>query len=550
MIRIREAGDAALLLELDAVISAEVNARVVAIAGALREMPAAGIRDVVSTYRSVAVYFDPLVVPIDSVRAMLERASSASGDVSRGRTIEVPVIYGGATGPDLEDVAARAGLAPHDVVRLHASETYRVFMLGFLPGFAYMGNVAAAIAAPRHATPRKRVPGGSVAIADRQTAVYPWDSPGGWQIIGWTPRRAFDPSRTPAALFAPGDSVRFVPIDENDERRGSAPDDDRMASGSGPSPSHAASSTRTLTVVRPGLFTTVQDGGRWGYQSAGVPVSGAFDRPAHRAANALVGNDADAATLEATLIGPELRFESDATVAVTGADLGAAVDGSPLPLNLATRVRAGSVLAFGGRRRGARTSIAVDGGIAVPPVLGSRSTHALTRLGGVDGRPVAAADRLPLGTPGRTRRQRRVDLPEPATATGARLRVLRGPQDDFFADEAFAILERSRFTVSPQSDRMGYRLQGPPIPRADDRSMISDATFLGAIQVPPSGEPILLMADRQTTGGYPQMATVITADLSLAAQLAPGDWIEFRVCSRLDALKALVEQEGKLLALG
>jgi KipI family sensor histidine kinase inhibitor len=548
MIRIREAGDAALLLELEAVVDPAVNARAVAIAGAVRAMNLRGVRDVVSTYRSVAVYFDALVVDVETVRTSLDLASAASGAVEQGRTIDVPVVYGGEDGPDLADVAAHAALSPEQVIARHSEAPYRVFMLGFLPGFAYMGSAPAEIATPRRATPRQRVPGGSVALADRQTAIYPWDSPGGWQIIGRTPLRAFDAARVPAALFAPGDTVRFVPTSgpavAATAKAGTFPagwpvSRDGGASGAG----------RAVTVQRPGLFTTIQDSGRWGHQSIGVSVCGSLDSTAHRTANALVGNEPHAATIEATVIGPELRVEADATIAVSGGDLGAAVDGSPLALNTATRLRAGSVLQFRGRRAGARASIAFDGGIAVPPVLGSRATHALTRLGGLNGRPLATADRVPLGVPPRTRARRPLEVDRPVVAGGVRVRVLPGPQDDFFADEAFARLQSSRFVVSPHSDRMGFRLQGARIPRLIGGEMISDATFTGAIQVPASGEPILLMADRQTTGGYPQIATVITADLPLAAQLAPGDWIEFLICSRTEAIKALVEQEGKILAL-
>jgi KipI family sensor histidine kinase inhibitor len=552
MIRIREAGDSALLLELDAVVDPAVNADAVAIAAAVRLSMLPGIRDVVSTYRTVAVYFDPLIVDVSAVRAVMERASTVSGTIGSGRSIDVPVVYGGEDGPDLAAVAAHAGLTPEEVIARHAATPYRVFMLGFLPGFAYMGTAPPEIAVPRRPTPRKRVPGGSVALADRQTAVYPWDSPGGWQIIGRTPLRVFDPARDQAALFAPGDTVTFVPTtaEAANAPHGPAGKSDGSAASSGRHRVGAEATGRAVTVLRPGLFTTVQDAGRWGHQSTGVSVTGALDLAAHRAANALVGNDARAATIEATLIGPELRLESDATVAVSGGDLGATVDSGPLPLNTAARLRAGSVLQFRGRRSGARTSIAFDGGVAVAPVLGSRATHALTRIGGLDGRPLAMADRVPLGGAVGIRARRRMEFAGPVVAGGARVRVLPGPQDDFFADEALATLQASRFIVSPQSDRMGFRLQGARIPRVPGREMISDATFTGAIQVPASGEPILLMADRQTTGGYPQLAIVITADLPLAAQLAPGDWIEFLVCSRTEAIKALVEQEGKLLALG
>jgi KipI family sensor histidine kinase inhibitor len=553
MSRLRDAGDAAVLLELDGGIDPVVSAKAVAIADTVRRAARDGIRDVVATYRSVAVYFDPLRVDADVLRRLLQRAEQdATAQPHAGRFLEVPVMYGGALGPDLEEVATFAGLRPHQVIERHAGVEYRVYLLGFLPGFAYMGLVRPEIAIPRRATPRLRVEGGSVGIAGAQTAIYPRASPGGWQIIGRSPMPVFDPAADPPAVFAPGDRVRFVPTPPSSgafdravapapQRTGSA-DTRTQAPGSG---------ARALVVTRPGLFTTVQDCGRWGHQSSGVPVSGALDLLSHRMANALVGNDGAAATIEVTLSGPELRMDGDATIAISGADLGATCDGASVPLDTATRVRRGATLRFGERRGGARAYVAVDGGIAVPSILGSRATHAGTALGGLDGGPLTAGDRLPLG-PRRTDAmpRRRVSIGVLSRAGGARVRVLPGPQDDCFADDAFEALERTRFSIAPQSNRMGYRLVGARVPRRTGDDMISDATFVGAIQVPSSGEPILLMADRQTTGGYPQIATVISADLPLAAQLAPGDWIEFTVCSRADALAALVAQEGKLLAIG
>lgn len=552
--RLREAGDSALLLELDGGIDPRVNARAIAAAETVRRGALAGVRDVVATYRSVAVYFDPLVADVAAVRDLLRRsADTAGGPAVTARTIEVPVIYGGEFGPDLTEVAAFAGLRPQQVIDRHAQVLYRVYMLGFLPGFAYMGSVPSEMAIPRRSTPRVRVEGGSVGIAGTQTAVYPRASPGGWQIIGRTRMRVFDPAADPPALFAPGDRVRFVPAPPRSEASRSAVGPARTgvaASGLVSSPA-AAGAVRTMTVLRPGLFTTVQDSGRWGHQSSGVPVSGALDLVSHRLANAIVGNDAGAATLEATLSGPELRFDDGATLAVTGADLGPTCDGASVLLERPIRVRPGAILRFGERRAGARAYVAVDGGLAIPPVLGSRATHAGTETGGVAGRPVSPGDRLPLGQKGlRPVPRRPVRIDSPVRPGGARVRVLPGPQDDYFAPEAFAALEGSRFRIAPQSNRMGYRLVGARVPRLAGHEMISDATFVGAIQIPSSGEPILLMADRQTTGGYPQIATVITADLPLAAQLAPGDWIEFQVCSHADALAALVAQEGKLLAIG
>lgn len=564
--RVREAGDSALLLELEAAIDPDVNARAIGIAAALRGQAIPGVRDVVSTFHSVAVFFDPLSTDAAAVAAALHQASDAvssrvvASDSSRklraGRTIEVPVAYGGEFGPDLDAVAAFAGCSAQAVIDRHASRTYRVYMFGFQPGFAYMAGVDDSIAAPRRSSPRVRVPAGSVGMAGLQTGVYPFESPGGWQIIGRTPLEVFDANRTPAAMFAPGDQVRFVPSHSTIVGAGFS----RLDETSRLKP---APTDRCVTILRPGLLTTVQDSGRWGHQDQGVPVSGAMDPVAHRLANAIVGNQDDAATLEATLLGPELRIEQDTMIAIAGADLRAVVDGSDVPLHAPVPCRGGSVLRFGDRRSGARAYVAFDGGIEVPRVLGSRSTHLLSGLGGIEGRAARAGDRIPLGAradlkvgPYNVRGGARVGASRVGAdvhvgpAGGARLRILPGPQADAFTADAFDLLQQTRFTVSTQSDRMGYRLTGgAALRRVDDAEMISGATFLGGVQVPPSGEPILLMADRQTTGGYPQIAVVITADLPKAAQLAPGDWVELEACTRRDAVSALIAQEGKLLAV-
>jgi KipI family sensor histidine kinase inhibitor len=563
--RVREAGDSALLLDLRATqappldLDWSVTARAIAIAAHVRTRALAGVRDVVSTFQSVAVFFDPLATDVAAVAAALHEVAEGSYVVSGvSRTRDVPVVYGGYAGPDLGEVAAHAGLTPEAVIERHASKTYRVFMLGFVPGFAYMGSVDEAIAAPRRATPRVRVRAGSVGIAGRQTGIYPRESPGGWQIIGRTPLQLFDPDRTPPALFAPGDQVRFVPEAPRDGAPYAREHDTSVREHDGEPDTRRAGlygppMGRSVTVLRPGLLTTVQDSGRWGYQDQGVPVAGPMDTVSHRLANALVGNPRGAATLEATLLGPELRVEQDTTVAITGGDLQASVDHAEIAMHTSVHCRAGAVLRFGQRRSGARAYVAFDGGIAVPLVLGSRATHVLSGLGGVEGRALKAGDRLPLGPRadlkvGPYTRGPRADLQ--VGPDGARLRVLPGPQSDAFDGDAFARLQTTRFTISPQSDRMGYRLSSPQaISRATAAEMISDVAFTGALQVPPSGDPILLMADRQTTGGYPQIAMVITADLPLAAQLGPGDWLEFELCTRADAIAALVQQEGRLLAV-
>ena len=213
--RIVPAGDSALIVEFDERVDPGVNARTIACADAVQAARIVGVRDVVPTYRSLAVYFDPLRTDHEALIACLEReAGRPSGPASAPRTpVRIPVCYGGDLGPDLAGVASFAGMPESDVVRVHAGATYRVFMLGFVPGFAYLGIVDDRIAMPRHATPRVRVPLGSVGIAGAQTGVYSADTPGGWQLIGRTPLKPFDPSRDDPFLMRAGDAVQFYPID-------------------------------------------------------------------------------------------------------------------------------------------------------------------------------------------------------------------------------------------------------------------------------------------------------------------------------------------------
>ena len=305
----------------------------------------------------------------------------------------------------------------------------------------------------------------------------------------------------------------------------------------------------SVRVLRPGLLTTVQDCGRWGLQARGVPPAGPMDPWAHRLANALVGNRDTAATLEITLMGPELEFEDERFVAVAGAHFAIDVDGKGQTPNSAFLVPAGARLHLGQRRAGARGYLAVSGGIAVPEVLGSRSTHLVSRMGGMAGRALAAGDSLPLGERGNPRPGQRGEVSLPPSGQPARIRVLPGPHTDRFSPGAMDVLQSSAYTVARESDRMGFRLTGPRIPHSNGADIISDATPVGALQVPASGQPVLLMADRQTTGGYPNLATVISADIGLAGQLAPGDTIQFEACTLQEALAALIKQERALMAV-
>lgn len=302
----------------------------------------------------------------------------------------------------------------------------------------------------------------------------------------------------------------------------------------------------SFTVVRAGLLTTVQDLGRWGHQDRGVPVAGPMDAYSHRLANRLVGNEDDAAALEVTLLGPELRANGDTICAVAGAQFELFVDQRQVDCGTPFTVAAGATLRFGRRLAGARSTVAFRGGIDVPPVLGSRATSLISGMGPFGGRAMAAGDVIPIGhawTPG--------PAPLPARPPrlpdgGARLRVMPGPHESRFTAAALEQLFSAPFTVTTQSNRMGFRLQGPELEHGESSEILSDATPIGSLQVPRSGQPILLMADRQTTGGYPKIATVIAADLPLAGQLAPGDWIRFVPCTRAEAVDALNRLERRL----
>ena len=278
---------------------------------------------------------------------------------------EIPVSYGGANGPDLDAVAEACQCSAAEVVERHAATVYRVYMLGFVPGFAYLGRVDPRITVPRHRVPRERVPAGSVGIAGEQTGVYPVESPGGWQLIGRTATLMFDPNRRS------GQPARG--------RRGCAV-------------RAAMTSAGVLRVVKPGLLSTVQDLGRWGHQASGVPVAGPMDLCSHRLANYLAGNTPDAATIEITLIGPELIVDADTVLSVCGADFDLTCDGETVAIGVSFPVRRGQTVRFGRRRGGARAYLGVAGG-GVLAAAGARQSR--------------DPPGEPHGRPGRTRADRR-----------------------------------------------------------------------------------------------------------------------------------------------
>jgi len=320
-------------------------------------------------------------------------------------------------------------------------------------------------------------------------------------------------------------------------------------------------------VIRPGMLTTVQDLGRPGWQCHGVTPGGALDSTAMRLANLLVGNPEGAAGLEITLVGPVLRFAEPALIAVCGADFEVTCGGAPVPPWRPVRLAGGSELSFGAARSGSRIYLAVAGGIAVPRVLGGRGTHLAAGFGGFEGRPLQPADILKIGPPSPWARRfgggplfaggiipARWEISGGARPSYSRepsVRVVRGPQWDWFPEDVRARFLGEACTVAPQSDRMGLRLNPPVTPLAlgPAREMISEGVTAGAVQVPPDGRPIVMLADRQTIGGYPKIAVVASVDLPLLAQLCPGDRLAFREVPLAEAQEQRIADERQFATL-
>jgi KipI family sensor histidine kinase inhibitor len=547
--------ESALLVRLGKgdVVEPAVVAAVWALTAALDERKLPGVEDVVPANATILIGFDPeLTEPQTLEREVREIAGALPSGLDKpAREVVIPVAYGGAFGPDLSDVAAHTGLTAEEVVRRHAGAAYRVACGGFAPGWDYLMGLPSELAMPRLADPRTRIPPGSVAIGGAQTGVYPLETPGGWRLIGRTPLRMFDPEREDPFLLHPGDGVTFRPVgvDEYAELEAAVGSESLAGTDEGlagflnrdpegtPIPRQARNDERvglaSIRVVEPGILTTVQDLGRPGMARYGVAPGGALDRTALMLGNRLVGNELGEAGLEVTLIGPRLEFTGAAVVAVTGADLGARLNGAAMPLWQPVAVADGDELSFqpaAGGGNGARAYLCVAGGLAIEPVLGSRSTDLVGHFGGFQGRALRAGDDVarresPASPDTLMRRRLRTAPPTPERSITAR--VTLGPQRDRFTEEGIAVFLGEEYGVSTKANRTGIRLSGAPIGHRHGADLVSEGIAHGAIQVPGDGQPIVLLAARQTVGGYVKIATVIGADLDRFAQLRPGATVRF-----------------------
>ncbi len=313
-----------------------------------------------------------------------------------------------------------------------------------------------------------------------------------------------------------------------------------------------------LKILKGGMLTSVQDLGRYGFQKYGVIVSGAMDPFAHRIANLLVGNHENAATLEMSLTGPSIEFETDTCIALSGGDLSPRLDDRPSGMWRIIAVKKGSVLSFGAPKKGCRTYLAIAGGIDVPEVMHSKSTYLRAGIGGFQGRALKSGDQVPINSVDSQRlasllkaanSEQHWQIPAIRYFKEPVVRVMKGRQFDLFNAESQKQLFNELFTVGSHSDRMGYRLEGVPLSLEQPTELLSEPVSFGSIQVPPDGNPIILMADRQTTGGYPKIGQVASIDLPLISQLKPGDKIRFQEISLEDAQQRIIAQEQQIRQL-
>ncbi|MFY1663108.1 biotin-dependent carboxyltransferase family protein [Pseudomonas sp. Pseu.R1] len=307
----------------------------------------------------------------------------------------------------------------------------------------------------------------------------------------------------------------------------------------------------TIHVIKPGLLSSFQDTGRHGFQHWGVPVSGVMDEAAHELCNLLVGNPRSFTTLEMTLQGPTLRFQAKALIALAGADLGATLNGEPFKPGTAQIVAANSTLSFGKRLHGARSYLAVAGGFLLPEVMDSTSTNTRGGFGGLRGRALQAGDLIPICS-SFANPPRLAKTYEPSSASHDEdqpIRVMKGREWALFSEQSQQDFLNGTYTLSGDSDRMGYRLTGQALTLLAPCELLSESVAFGTVQVPPSGQPLILMADRQTTGGYPRIAQVASVDLPRLAQMLPGDALRFSLIDLHAAQKLFIERARTVKAM-
>ncbi|TDU30577.1 carboxyltransferase domain-containing protein [Arthrobacter sp. JUb115] len=518
---IHRAGSHDLLIDLDSLDA------VLALNAALETSPLSGQRDLLAAAQTVLLKFDS-AQSAERAMAALPELEVASALHAAGKLVEVPVNY---DGEDLAAVAELTGLSTEAVINAHTSQRWRAVFGGFAPGFAYLLGENQDLHVPRRDSPRTKVPAGAVALAGEYSAVYPRQSPGGWQLIGHTDLQMWDLQRENPALIRPQDTVQFVRATR------------KISVSQAPAAQDEASEQALaggLKIIDAGLQSLLQDAGRIGYGNLGVGVAGAADPAAFHQANRLVGNQPGQAVIENLGSRITVEAEQDQVLALTGAEAElwitpAEDDQVRTPRQAAANapfaLLHGERLEVEPAGRGLRSYLAVRGTIEQEPVLGSLSTDTLS---GVGPQPLQAGGMLPVNRPqlghivGNSEPS---TLPVPDDNGVYTLRAMPGPRADWFGQAGLDQLAAQIWDVTSESNRVGVRLDTgqQPLQRVRSGELASEGVARGSLQVPPSGLPVLFLADHPVTGGYPVIATVIAEDLSAAAQLPPGSRIRFEL---------------------
>jgi KipI family sensor histidine kinase inhibitor len=530
------AGDSSILVKFGDEIREETNKIVNKFNRLLISYNHKAIIDTIPSYCSLLVNYKPELIGYEElIKFLRDVAQNIDSNIEQDKeVIEIPVLYGNEKGLDIKIVASHNNLSIEDVISLHSSPEYLIYMLGFTPGFPYLGGMNKRIATPRLETPRLKIEAGSVGIAGEQTGIYPISSPGGWQIIGQTPIELFNINRKEPILLKAGQYIKFKSINEKEFDGIKAKNEENKSLYSS-NDNYNYQSKKGFKIRNQGFLTTIQDRGRYKYQAFGVPVSGAMDTYSMNLANILVDNDIDEAVLEATMIGPTIEFTEDNIIAITGANLMPQINNEDVSMNTALICHKGDILSFKGVNSGNRAYIAFAGGLSVQEVMGSKSTYIKAGIGGYMGRKLEKNDEVGFENPKISIVNlscRKILVKEQynnqfTKESPLKLRVIMGPQEDCFTEIGINTFLNSVYTVSNEFDRMGCRLEGEKIQHIEDGNIISDGIAFGAIQVPSHGTPIIMLADRQTVGGYAKIANVISVDLPKLAQTKPGDKIFF-----------------------
>ncbi len=551
-------GETAVTIAFDAVIDEAVNHYVTALQHHLNSLELKWVKDIIPAYHTLGVVYDQYAFKhrqssvFNLVNALLEEAIETCNWQlhTTNKIIEIPVCYHPSLGIDIEELAVTKNLSIDEVIAIHASKTYHVFAIGFLPGFAYMGSVDERIAMPRKAQPRTNINKGAVGIAGEQTGIYPLNSPGGWNIIGQTPLAMFDAFNETPSLLKQGDSVRFKQVSLHEFYV--------LASLIKKTSKQKQTTATGLEIIKHGIADSIQDLGRVGYQHLGINPNGVMDMVAAKTANFLAGNKADEAVIELHFPASSFRFNCSALIALSGADFDAAVDGKPVTINKPVLVAKDAVLQFRKNKNGARCYLAVHGGFAIKQWLNSYSTNVKANVGGHCGRLLKKGDSIGFkqqpGLFNLPANKSLVRLPWSAavdyfyTASNV-IRCVTANEYVFLNDVSKDCFPVSQYKITLQSDRMGYRLQGTPLLMQTPVSLLSTAVTKGTIQLLPNGQLIVLMSDHQTMGGYPRVAHVVQADIAKLAQMQPHQHIQFQFISHAEAEILSFKQQQYLLSI-